>query len=249
MWAPAAARLILAISFLLPLTTGAAEAQDWDTRPSTGEGGPYDGSGPDGVPGNADDFDGVNNTPDLTGPDGQPGTADDLQIYIFGTASGNAGCFTNNQTNCAGAAGAKSAEWSIRQVPDLDNCLIETTLTNTSDGEPGCPEVGCITAEWHSPGLPNLEAAVRAALDIPPMASVSAVDGPGPGASCRLGRTTYRMGWNPDTDNEPVIELSTESRLGLWALVLGVAVLALLGFIFLRRRPRGPDARTAEGIG
>ncbi|MEP3332662.1 hypothetical protein [Sedimentitalea sp.] len=191
------------------LSAVSVAADDWDVRPTTGLVGPIDGAGPDGIPNNGDDYDGANNAPDLRGPDGLPGTGDDLELYISGTASGRAGCFTNNITNCAGAAGRKSAEWSLVQQVDLANCRLSSTLTNTSDGEPGCPGRGCIF-EWSSPQLPGLDAAVNAALDIAPLISVSGNDGPGPGANCRLTRARYRMGWNPETDPADMIVLDSD---------------------------------------
>jgi len=167
--------------------------------------------GPEGVDRECDtddDFDGFHNSPDLRGADGECGTRDDLSIYFWGTArgAGRAGCFTNQQVNCAGDAGAKSAEWSLTQVVDLPNCWITSTLVNTSNGEPACPGRGCIH-EWSSPKLPNLQAAVRATLDLAPGIPVTAVDGPGPGARCNLIIARYRTGWNPDTDLQPVASL------------------------------------------
>lgn len=194
---------LVVITATIMLICEAASAQDWDVAPTANLIGPVDGAGLDGIAGNDDDYDGTKNSPDLRGPDGIPGTDDDLEMYVSGTGSGNGGCFTNNVTNCAGATGSKSAEWSIVQVR-IAKCLVESTLTNTSNGEPGCPGLGCIN-EWSSPDLENLQAAVRAALDIPPGGKVTAIDGPG-GENCRVKQAPYSMHWNPDTPEAQVID-------------------------------------------
>ena len=152
-----------------------------------------------GNPGDADDYDGTPE-PDLRGPDGEPGTKDDWIVYFWGTEEGSAGCFTNDEVNCAGATGSKSAKWSLEQVFDFGNCVVRSTLTNTTDEpDPRCPNPGCIFS-WSSPGLPNLEKNVLAAIaekPIGPGESVGAIqDGPGI-TPCSLLSVNYDMQWNP----------------------------------------------------
>lgn len=195
----------LLATLLAPVAAG---AQTFDRRPRVGllGGAGIGPAGRDRECDTSDDYDGIHNSPDLRGPDHRCGTGDDLRIYFWGTAHGRGrgGCFTNGQLNCAGFAGAKSAEWSLTQLVDHRNCWITSTLVNTSDGEPGCPGHGCIRA-WSSPGLPKLEEEVRKALDLPPGVPVTAKDGPGPGKRCTLVTARYNMGWNPDTDFQPVV--------------------------------------------
>ena len=133
-----------------------AHSQGFNITPTSGRRGPFNATGPNGKPGDADDYDGTPE-PDLRGPDGEPGTKDDWIVYFWGTEEGSAGCFTNDEVNCAGATGSKSAKWSLEQVFDFGNCVVRSTLTNTTDEpDPRCPNPGCIFS-WSSPGLPNLE--------------------------------------------------------------------------------------------
>lgn len=241
-----AARIGLCLTggILLLLLAVPVRAQDWDQKPTTGLSGPFGPEGPDGTCGSADDFDGINNLPDLRGPDGICGTVDDLQVYFWGTGKGGgrAGCFTNNTPNCVGDVGKKSAEWEIMQVVDIPNCQVITSVTNTSDGESDCPGRGCIAA-WSSPRLPNLQAAVRAQIatpgGFPPGVTVSASDGPGPNVKCRIVQVHYNIGWNPTTDDEPVIILECcVPTVSQWGLIIMALLLVTVGKVVIVRRSK-----------
>lgn len=208
------APLFLALIGLLALVPQAL-AQGFSLTPRAG----LERIGPEGLDGQcgtADDFDGdPPGEVDLRGDDGICDTDDDRELFLFGTArrGGRAGCFTNNTANCVGDAGAKSAEWEIRQSSNVTpaECSITTTLTNTSDGEPACPLRGCI-ADFDCPRLPEFTAAVKAAIaatpppmGLPPGFSITRTetrDQP-----CRIVRASYRMQWNPDTEPDPLLVL------------------------------------------
>jgi len=194
-----------------------ASADAWTQKPDTGlrHGKCVGPEGIDETCGTADDYDGQvgHNSPDLRGPDNLCGTADDLVGCFWGTdeAGGQHGCFTNNNPNCAAQAGAKSAQWSGEQVFKDNNCLVDTTVTNTSAPQAGQPATGCIN-QWSSPRLPNLQAAMVAEIakgtppGIPPATSVTATDGPGSNGGrrhCTIVSTEYSIGYNPESDLEP----------------------------------------------
>jgi hypothetical protein len=226
----------IALAIALPCAVAGAQ---WDVTPSTGSEGPYGPAGPDGICGTLDDFDGINNLPDLRGPDGLCGTGDDQEIKFFGTGrgGGSAGCFTNNTPNCVGAVGGKSAEWDISQKFNAVTCVLTTTFTNTSDGEPGCPNEGCVS-EWNGPaGLPNFNAAMQAALPIAPGTTISADDGGNP--PCSLRPAQYRVSYNPESELEPLEVLGGAPPVPMlkpWALAVLLGTFAVLGgVIFLRR--------------
>ena len=190
---------------------------DWDVTPITGLEGPFDARGRDGKPNTADVFDGVRNSPDARGPDKIPGTKDDLPVYIWGTGGGKGGCFNDDEPNCAGARGAKSAKWSVTQVVDAGNCKVHSTLTNESDDtDPQCPQPGCISA-WSSPRLPKLQEAVEAKLPIGPGESVGPIaDGPDPPPPpCFITQVNHNMKWNPVTPLALLLNFDGAQNIGM----------------------------------
>ena len=78
----------LVIALLAGVAAAPARGQDWDTLPSPGLEGPFNGAGPDRDPTTkADNFNGTDNSPDLRGPDGIPGTADDHRLFRWGSSA------------------------------------------------------------------------------------------------------------------------------------------------------------------
>lgn len=230
----------LLVALVAPAPSG---AQSFSPRPWAGllGGRSLGPAGPDRDCDTSDDYDGVHNSPDLRGPDEMCGTGDDLRLYLWSTGQGGGrgGCFTDSSVNCAGFAGPKSAEWSLTQIVDRRNCWITSTLVNTSDGEPGCPGHGCLH-RYSSPGLPNLQKAVRDALDLPPGVPVTAVDGPGPGKRCTLITSRYRTGWNPDSDEQPLVTLGGP----LDGCATPPQLATTLLFPYFQVDPAGPSAVT-----
>lgn len=212
-----------------------AGAQDWThQKPKTGHWcvGP---EGRDGKCGDEDDpndpltwdnWDGIHNRPgrDLRGDDRCDTKRDNELFCVYGTGElgGQHGCFTNNEANCVGEAGDKSAEWDIEGHYRDHGCLVDITVTNTSSPRAAPPKDqpyrGCIY-KWSSPGALELQKAMREKIleptlrtppekkGIPPGVSVTATEGPGSDngrRKCILVTTRYTIGFNPDSDPEPI---------------------------------------------